>query len=559
MSECKDCNNYFCEGVDKAPQRSLFNALGFTKEEMQKPLVGIVSSYNEIVPGHMNIDKITEAVKLGVAMAGGTPVVFPAIAVCDGIAMGHQGMKYSLVTRDLIADSTECMALAHHFDALVMIPNCDKNVPGLLMAAARVNVPTVFVSGGPMLAGHVKGSKTSLSSMFEAVGTYNAGNCTLEDVEEFENKACPTCGSCSGMYTANSMNCLTEVLGMGLKGNGTIPAVYSERIKLAKRAGMQVMELYRQNIRPRDIMTQEAFKNAIAADMALGCSTNSMLHLPAIAHECGIELDLELVNEISERTPNICHLAPAGHAYMEDLNEAGGVYAVLGELAKKNLINTDCLTCTGKTVGENIKGCINKNHDIIRDIDDPYMPNGGIAVLRGNLAPDTCVVKRSAVAPEMLKHEGPARVFDSEEEAIDAIRGGKIVPGDVVVIRYEGPKGGPGMREMLNPTSAIAGMGLGSTVALITDGRFSGATRGASIGHVSPEAALGGNIALVHEGDMIAIDINAHSIQLKVSDEELEERRKNWTPREPKIKTGYLARYASLVTSANRGAVLENK
>ena len=559
MSECKECKNYFCEGVDKAPQRSLFNALGFTKQEMERPLVGIVSSYNEIVPGHMNIDKITEAVKLGVAMAGGTPVVFPAIAVCDGIAMGHQGMKYSLVTRDLIADSTECMALAHHFDALVMIPNCDKNVPGLLMAAARVNVPTVFVSGGPMLAGHVKGSKTSLSSMFEAVGTYNAGNCTLEDVEEFENKACPTCGSCSGMYTANSMNCLTEVLGMGLKGNGTIPAVYSERIKLAKSAGMQVMELYRRNIRPRDILTEEAFKNAIAADMALGCSTNSMLHLPAIAHECGIELDLELVNEISERTPNICHLAPAGHAYMEDLNEAGGVYAVLGELAKKHLINTECLTCTGKTVGENIKGCVNKNHDIIRDIDDPYMPNGGIAVLRGNLAPDTCVVKRSAVAPEMLKHEGPARVFDSEEEAIDAIRGGKIVPGDVVVIRYEGPKGGPGMREMLNPTSAIAGMGLGSTVALITDGRVSGATRGASIGHVSPEAALGGNIALVHEGDIIAIDINAHSIQLKVSDEELEERRKNWTPREPKIKTGYLARYASLVTSANRGAVLENK
>ena len=559
MSECKECKNYFCEGVDKAPQRSLFNALGFTKQEMERPLVGIVSSYNEIVPGHMNIDKITEAVKLGVAMAGGTPVVFPAIAVCDGIAMGHQGMKYSLVTRDLIADSTECMALAHHFDALVMIPNCDKNVPGLLMAAARVNVPTVFVSGGPMLAGHVKGSKTSLSSMFEAVGTYNAGNCTLEDVEEFENKACPTCGSCSGMYTANSMNCLTEVLGMGLKGNGTIPAVYSERIKLAKSAGMQVMELYRRNIRPRDILTEEAFKNAIAADMALGCSTNSMLHLPAIAHECGIELDLELVNEISERTPNICHLAPAGHAYMEDLNEAGGVYAVLGELAKKHLINTECLTCTGKTVGQNIKGCVNKNHDIIRDIDDPYMPNGGIAVLRGNLAPDTCVVKRSAVAPEMLKHEGPARVFDSEEEAIDAIRGGKIVPGDVVVIRYEGPKGGPGMREMLNPTSAIAGMGLGSTVALITDGRFSGATRGASIGHVSPEAALGGNIALVHEGDIIAIDINAHSIQLKVSDEELEERRKNWTPREPKIKTGYLARYASLVTSANRGAVLENR
>ncbi len=559
MSECKDCKNYFCEGVDKAPQRSLFNALGFTKQEMEKPLVGIVSSYNEIVPGHMNIDKITEAVKLGVAMAGGTPVVFPAIAVCDGIAMGHVGMKYSLVTRDLIADSTECMALAHHFDALVMIPNCDKNVPGLLMAAARVNVPTIFVSGGPMLAGHVKGSKTSLSSMFEAVGTYNAGKFSLEDVEEFENKACPTCGSCSGMYTANSMNCLTEVLGMGLKGNGTIPAVYSERIKLAKLAGMQVMELYRKNIRPRDILTQKAFENAIAADMALGCSTNSMLHLPAIAHECGIELDLDMVNEISERTPNLCHLAPAGHAYMEDLNEAGGVYAVLGELAKKNFINTDCITCTGKTVGENIKGCINKNHDIIRDIDDPYMPNGGIAVLKGNLAPDTCVVKRSAVAPEMLKHEGPARVFDSEEEAIEAIRGGKINPGDVVVIRYEGPKGGPGMREMLNPTSAISGMGLGSTVALITDGRFSGATRGASIGHVSPEAALGGPIAFVHEGDIISIDINAHSIQLKVSDQELEERKKNWVPKEPKIKTGYLARYASLVTSANKGAVLETK
>ena len=559
MSECKDCKNYFCEGVDKAPQRSLFNALGFTKQEMEKPLVGIVSSYNEIVPGHMNIDKITEAVKLGVAMAGGTPVVFPAIAVCDGIAMGHVGMKYSLVTRDLIADSTECMALAHHFDALVMIPNCDKNVPGLLMAAARVNVPAIFVSGGPMLAGHVKGSKTSLSSMFEAVGTYNAGKFSLEDVEEFENKACPTCGSCSGMYTANSMNCLTEVLGMGLKGNGTIPAVYSERIKLAKLAGMQVMELYRKNIRPRDILTQKAFENAIAADMALGCSTNSMLHLPAIAHECGIELDLDMVNEISERTPNLCHLAPAGHAYMEDLNEAGGVYAVLGELAKKNLINTDCITCTGKTVGENIKGCINKNHDIIRDIDDPYMPNGGIAVLKGNLAPDTCVVKRSAVAPEMLKHEGPARVFDSEEEAIEAIRGGKINPGDVVVIRYEGPKGGPGMREMLNPTSAISGMGLGSTVALITDGRFSGATRGASIGHVSPEAALGGPIAFVHEGDIISIDINAHSIQLKVSDQELEERKKNWVPKEPKIKTGYLARYASLVTSANKGAVLETK
>lgn len=553
-----DCN-FFNEGVDKAPQRSLFNALGLTKEEMDRPLVGIVSSYNEIVPGHMNIDKIVEAVKMGVAMAGGTPIVFPAIAVCDGIAMGHQGMKYSLVTRDLIADSTECMALAHHFDALVMVPNCDKNVPGLLMAAARVNVPTVFVSGGPMLAGHVKGKKTSLSSMFEAVGTYNAGKFELSDVEEFENKACPTCGSCSGMYTANSMNCLTEVLGMGLKGNGTIPAVYSERLKLAKHAGMAVMELLKKNIRPRDIMTEAAFKNAIAADMALGCSTNSMLHLPAIAHECGIDLDLELVNEISERTPNICHLAPAGHTYMEDLNEAGGVYAVLNELAKKDLIDTSCLTCTGKTVAENIAGCENKNPEIIRPIDDPYMPNGGIAVLKGNLAPDTCVVKRSAVAPEMLKHEGPARVFDSEEEAIESIRGGKIVPGDVVVIRYEGPKGGPGMREMLNPTSAIAGMGLGSTVALITDGRFSGATRGAAIGHVSPEAALGGNIALVHEGDIISIDINNHSIELKVSDEELAERRKNWVPREPKIKTGYLARYASLVTSANRGAVLEIK
>ena len=551
--------NFFCEGVDKAPQRSLFNALGMTKEEMERPIIGIVSSYNEIVPGHMNIDKIVEAVKLGVAMAGGTPIVFPAIAVCDGIAMGHQGMKYSLVTRDLIADSTECMALAHHFDALVMIPNCDKNVPGLLMAAARVNVPTVFVSGGPMLAGHVKGHKTSLSSMFEAVGSYNAGKFTLDDVTEFENKACPTCGSCSGMYTANSMNCLTEVLGMGLRGNGTIPAVYSERLKLAKHAGMAVMELLKKNIRPRDIMTEEAFKNAIAADMALGCSTNSMLHLPAIAHECGIELDLELVNEISERTPNLCHLAPAGPTYMEDLNEAGGVYAVLKELLDAGLINGECMTATGKTVAENVKNAVNRNPEIIRPIDDPFMPNGGIAVLSGNLAPDTCVVKRSAVAPEMLKHEGPARVFDCEEDAIAAIRGGKIVEGDVVVIRYEGPKGGPGMREMLNPTSAIAGMGLGSSVALITDGRFSGATRGASIGHVSPEAALGGNIALVHEGDIIAIDINAHSIELKVSDEELAERKKSWTPREPKITSGYLARYASLVTSANRGAVLEIK
>ncbi|MBR1423636.1 MAG: dihydroxy-acid dehydratase [Ruminococcus sp.] len=554
MSETK---SFFCDGVDKAPQRSLFNALGMTAEEMRRPLVGIVSSYNEIVPGHMNIDKIVEAVKLGVAMAGGTPIVFPAIAVCDGIAMGHVGMKYSLVTRDLIADSTECMALAHHFDALVMVPNCDKNVPGLLMAAARVNVPTIFVSGGPMLAGHVKGKKTSLSSMFEAVGTYNAGKFTLEDVEEFENKACPTCGSCSGMYTANSMNCLTEVLGMGLRGNGTIPAVYSERIKLAKRAGMQVMELYRKNIRPRDIMTKDAFINAITADMALGCSTNSMLHLPAIAHECGIELDLDFVNEISKRTPNLCHLAPAGHTYMEDLNEAGGVYAVLNELSKKELINTGCMTATGKTVGENISGVVNRDPDIIRPIDDPYSETGGIAVLKGNLAPDTCVVKRSAVAPEMLKHSGPARVFDCEEDAIAAIRGGKIVDGDVVVIRYEGPKGGPGMREMLNPTSAIAGMGLGSTVALITDGRFSGASRGASIGHVSPEAAVGGPIALVEEGDIIEIDIDNCSINLKVSDETMAERKKNWKPREPKVTTGYLARYASLVTSGNRGAILE--
>ena len=551
--------NYFCDGVDKAPQRSLFNALGMTKEEMDRPLVGIVSSYNEIVPGHMNIDKIVEAVKMGVAMAGGTPVVFPAIAVCDGIAMGHMGMKYSLVTRDLIADSTECMALAHHFDALVMIPNCDKNVPGLLMAAARVNVPTIFVSGGPMLAGHVKGKKTSLSSMFEAVGTYNAGKFTLDDVEEFENKACPTCGSCSGMYTANSMNCLTEVLGMGLRGNGTIPAVYSERLKLAKHAGMQVMELYKKNIRPRDIMTKDAFINAITADMALGCSTNSMLHLPAIAHECGVELDLDFVNEISKRTPNLCHLAPAGHTYMEELNEAGGVYAVLSELNKKNLINTDCMTCTGKTVGENIKDCVNLNPEVIRPIDNPYSQTGGLAVLKGNIAPDGGVVKRSAVAPEMLAHEGPARVFDCEEDAIAAIRGGKIVEGDVVVIRYEGPKGGPGMREMLNPTSAIAGMGLGSTVALITDGRFSGASRGASIGHVSPEAAVGGPIALVEEGDMIAIDIDNCSITLKVSDEELAERRKNWKPRQPKVTTGYLARYASLVTSANRGAILQIK
>ena len=549
-------SNFYCDGVDKAPQRSLFNALGMTKEEMQRPLVGIVSSYNEIVPGHMNIDKIVEAVKLGVAMAGGTPVVFPAIAVCDGIAMGHTGMKYSLVTRDLIADSTECMALAHHFDALVMIPNCDKNVPGLLMAAARVNVPTVFVSGGPMLAGHVKGKKTSLSSMFEAVGSYAAGKFTLEDVEEFENKACPTCGSCSGMYTANSMNCLTEVLGMGLKGNGTIPAVYSERIKLAKQAGMAVMDMYRKNIRPRDIMTAEAFENALTADMALGCSTNSMLHLPAIANECGIKIDLDMVNEISARTPNICHLAPAGHAYMEDLNEAGGIYAVLNELTKKNLLHTDVMTVTGHTMAENIRGCINKNPDIIRPIDQPYSETGGIAVLKGNLAPDRCVVKRSAVAKEMLVHRGPAKVFNSEEEAIAAITGGKIVKGDVVVIRYEGPAGGPGMREMLSPTSAIAGMGLDKDVALITDGRFSGATRGAAIGHVSPEAVNGGTIAYVQDGDIISIDIPNHSIQLEVSDEELAERKKTTKILVKENLTGYLKRYSKMVSSADQGAII---
>ena len=548
--------NFYCEGVDKAPQRSLFHALGMTKEEMERPLVGIVSSYNEIVPGHMNIDKIVEAVKLGVAMAGGTPVVFPAIAVCDGIAMGHVGMKYSLVTRDLIADSTECMALAHHFDALVMIPNCDKNVPGLLMAAARVNVPTVFVSGGPMLAGHVKGKKTSLSSMFEAVGSYAAGKFTLEDVEEFENNACPTCGSCSGMYTANSMNCLTEVLGMGLKGNGTIPAVYSERIKLAKQAGMAVMDMYRKNIRPRDIMTADAFENALTADMALGCSTNSMLHLPAIANECGIKIDLDMVNEISARTPNICHLAPAGHAYMEDLNEAGGIYAVLNELTKKNLLHTDVMTVTGKTMAENIKGCINKNTDIIRPIDQPYSETGGIAVLKGNLAPDRCVVKRSAVAKEMLVHKGPAKVFNSEEEAIAAITGGKIVKGDVVVIRYEGPAGGPGMREMLSPTSAIAGMGLDKDVALITDGRFSGATRGAAIGHVSPEAVNGGTIAYVQDGDIISIDIPNHSIQLEVSDKELAERKKTTKILVKENLTGYLKRYSKMVSSADQGAII---
>ena len=545
------------KGSQQAPHRSLFNALGMTKEEMERPLVGIVSSYNEIVPGHMNLDKIVAAVKQGVAMAGGTPVVFPAIAVCDGIAMGHIGMKYSLVTRDLIADSTESMALAHQFDALVMVPNCDKNVPGLLMAAARINVPTVFVSGGPMLAGHINGHKTSLSSMFEAVGAYAAGKLDEEGLTEYENKTCPTCGSCSGMYTANSMNCLTEVLGMGLKGNGTIPAVYSERIRLAKHAGMQVMEMYRKNIRPRDIMTKEALLNALTVDMALGCSTNSMLHLPAIAHEIGWDFDISFANEISEKTPNLCHLAPAGSTYMEDLNEAGGVYAVMNELNKKGLLHTECMTVTGKTVGENIKDCINLNPQVIRPIDNPYSQTGGLAVLKGNLAPDGSVVKRSAVAPEMMVHEGPARVFDCEEDAIAAIKGGKINAGDVVVIRYEGPKGGPGMREMLNPTSAIAGMGLGSSVALITDGRFSGASRGASIGHVSPEAAVGGPIALVEEGDMISINIPELSLSLKVSEEELEARKAKWQPREPKVTTGYLARYAAMVTSGNRGAILE--
>ncbi len=545
------------KGMQQAPHRSLFNALGFTKEEMDRPLVGIVSSYNEIVPGHMNLDKIVNAVKTGVAMAGGTPVVFPAIAVCDGIAMGHIGMKYSLVTRDLIADSTEAMALAHQFDALVMVPNCDKNVPGLLMAAARINVPTIFVSGGPMLAGHVKGQKTSLSSMFEAVGACAAGKISQEELTDFENHACPTCGSCSGMYTANSMNCLTEALGMGLKGNGTIPAVYSARIRLAKEAGMQVMKLWEKNIRPRDIITEQAIFNALTVDMALGCSTNSMLHLPAIAHEIGMELSPELANDISARTPNLCHLAPAGHTYMEELNEAGGVYAVMNELNKKDLLNTDCMTVTGRTVGENIRDCANRNPEVIRPIDHPYSETGGIAVLKGNLAPDTAVVKRSAVVPEMMVHEGPARVFDCEEDAIDAIKGGRIVPGDVVVIRYEGPKGGPGMREMLNPTSAIAGMGLGSSVALITDGRFSGASRGASIGHVSPEAAVGGPIALVEEGDKIRIDIPANTLDVLVSDEVLAERKKNWKPRQPRVTTGYLARYEKMVTSGNRGAILE--
>jgi len=545
------------KGIQQAPHRALFNALGFTKEELHRPLIGIVSSYNEIVPGHMNLDKIVEAVKIGVAMAGGTPVVFPAIAVCDGIAMGHQGMKYSLVSRELIADSTEAMAMAHQFDALVMVPNCDKNVPGLLMAAARINIPTIFVSGGPMLAGHVRGQKKSLSSMFEAVGAYTAGRMTAEEVEEYENKVCPSCGSCSGMYTANSMNCLTEVIGMGLKGNGTIPAVYSERIRLAKQAGMKIMELLEKDIRPRDIMTKEAFINALTVDMALGCSTNTMLHLPAIAHEAGIDLNIDIANEISEKTPNLCHLAPAGPTYMEDLNEAGGVYAVMNELNKKGLLYTDLITVTGKTVGENIKDCEVLNYDVIRPIDNPYSKTGGIAVLKGNLAPDSAVVKRSAVAPEMLKHKGPARVFDCEEDAIKAILGGKINPQDVVVIRYEGPKGGPGMREMLGPTSAIMGMGLGSSVALVTDGRFSGASRGACIGHVSPEAAVGGNIALVEEGDIISIDIDNYSINVLVSDEELAKRRAKWKPRKPRITTGYLARYTAMVTSGNRGAILE--
>ncbi len=542
-------------GLQQAPARSLYRALGLTEEELSRPLVGVVSSYNEIVPGHMHLDKLVEAVKQGVAMAGGTPIVFPAIAVCDGIAMGHVGMKYSLVTRDLIADSTECMALAHQFDALVMIPNCDKNVPGLLMAAARLNIPTVFVSGGPMLAGHVKGQKRSLSSMFEAVGACAAGTMTEEDVEDFANHVCPTCGSCSGMYTANSMNCLTEVLGMGLRGNGTIPAVYSERIRLAKHAGMAVMEMLKKNICPRDIMTEAAFRNALTMDMALGCSTNSMLHLPAIAHEAGVELNVDIANEISAKTPNLCHLAPAGPTYMEDLNEAGGIYAVMKEISKLGLLDLNCMTVTGKTVGENIADAVNKDTNVIRTVENPYSKTGGIAVLRGNLAPDSCVVKRSAVVPEMLKHEGPARVFDCEEDAIAAIKGGKIVAGDVVVIRYEGPKGGPGMREMLNPTSAIAGMGLGSSVALITDGRFSGASRGASIGHVCPEAAAGGPIGLVEEGDIISIDIDANTINVLVSDEELARRRANWTPKTKEVD-GYLRRYRNLVTSADKGAVL---
>ena len=543
-------------GAQQAPHRSLFNALGFTQEEIKRPLVGIVSSYNEIVPGHMNLDKVVDAVKTGVAMAGGTPVVFPAIAVCDGIAMGHVGMKYSLVTRDLIADSTECMAIAHQFDALVMVPNCDKNVPGLLMAAARINVPTVFVSGGPMLAGHVNGQKRSLSSMFEAVGTHAAGKMTDEELAEFERKVCPTCGSCSGMYTANSMNCLTEALGMGLSGNGTIPAVYSDRLRLAKHAGMAVMELLRKNIRPRDIITKESIINALTMDMALGCSTNSMLHLPAIAHEIGFDFDIELANKISEKTPNLCHLAPAGPTYMEDLNEAGGVYAVMKEIADIGLLNLDCMTVTGNTIGENIKNSVNYNPEVIRTVENAYSKTGGLAVLKGNLAPDGSVVKRSAVAYEMMVHSGPARVFDCEEDAIAAIKGGKIVDGDVVVIRYEGPKGGPGMREMLNPTSAIAGMGLGSTVALITDGRFSGASRGAAIGHVCPEAAVGGPIALVKEGDIININIPEYRLELDISEEEMQKRRSEWNKREPKVSGGYISRYEKLVTSADKGAIL---
>ena len=543
------------DGACNAPHRSLFHALGLTEEEQSRPLIGIVSSYNEIVPGHMNIDKIVEAVKLGVAMSGGTPIVFPAIAVCDGIAMGHRGMKYSLVTRDLIADSTEAMAIAHGFDGLVMVPNCDKNVPGLLMAAARVNIPTVFVSGGPMLAGKVKGEKTSLSKMFEAVGAYSAGKITDEELCEYEKKTCPTCGSCSGMYTANSMNCLTEALGMGLKGNGTIPAVYSARIELAKHAGMAVMEMVRKDIRPRDIMTEDALMNALTVDMALGCSTNSMLHLPAIAHECGVNLNLDIANEISAKTPNLCHLAPAGRTYMEDLQEAGGVYAVMNELNKKGLIRKNCMTVTGKTIGENIEGCVNLNPEIIRPIDNPYSETGGIAVLRGNLAPEGSVVKRSAVLPEMLVHEGPAKVFDCEEDAQAAINAGKIVSGDVVVIRYEGPKGGPGMREMLNPTSAIMGMGLGNSVALITDGRFSGATRGACIGHITPEAASGGLIGVVEDGDIISINIPENKIELKVDEKILEERMKNFVPKTKEL-SGYLKRYASLVSGGAYGAIL---
>lgn len=543
------------DGVQNAPHRSLYHALGLTKEEQSRPLIGIVSSHNEIVPGHMNLDKIVEAVKIGVAMAGGTPIVFPAIAVCDGIAMGHEGMKYSLVTRDLIADSTEAMVRAHGFDGLVMVPNCDKNVPGLLMAAARVNIPTVFVSGGPMLAGRVNGKKTSLSSMFEAVGAFNAGKIDEKQLCVCEENTCPTCGSCSGMYTANSMNCLTEVLGMGLRGNGTIPAVYSARIELAKHAGMQVMDLVKKNIRPLDVMTKEAIYNALTADMALGCSTNSMLHLPAIANECGVEFSLEMANEISAKTPNLCHLAPAGPTYMEDLNEAGGVYAVLAELTKKGLLDTSVMTCTGKTLGENLEGAVNRDTSVIRSIDNPYSETGGIAVLKGNLALEGCVVKRSAVAQEMLVHEGPARVFDCEEDAQAAINAGKIVAGDVVVIRYEGPKGGPGMREMLNPTSSIMGMGLGNSVALITDGRFSGATRGACVGHITPEAASGGLIGVVEEGDIIRIDIPANSIELKVDEKILEERMKNFVPKKKQL-SGYLKRYAALVSGGASGAIL---